>query len=163
MNLSVDYFTAKRTQKRSKTADVSGKVFEAVEIATKVLRLCYPLRTVKATKCYFNNHPVEPFLRPEHPGLDEGHDPKLKKFTQQCKEYVVVDVYFLFASLANESEGEKDAFAVEVAFPVGVERVRWNRIVRVRWADLGFHNQGNHSDDQPVPELLGETFVNNWL
>ncbi|MBI2120263.1 MAG: hypothetical protein HYT94_01405 [Parcubacteria group bacterium] len=156
------YFTEKKSQNRKRVTNVSGKAHEALEIATKVLRLCYPLRTVRGVHCYYNNTPIEPFLEAEHPSLAECDDPNTKKFSIPCKEYVVVDIYFLFGD-HYASKNAQTAFVVEVAFPQNVERARWSSIARVRWTDLNWNRQGNFVGDNPVPQIIGETFVNDWM
>lgn len=145
-----EYFLRKGSQPRRRISDVSGKAFEAVEVATQVLRLCYPMRYVKAVHCYYNNEPIEPFLAQEH------FTPRLHRDL----EHVVVDVYFLFGG-NYESTSEDEAFAVEVIMPVNAERARWN-VARVRWADLGWNTYGNYEGDNPAPQLVGETIANFW-
>jgi|GEM_PF-3937790 len=157
-SVSSEYFTDKVTHSRREVSDVSGKAFEAVEIATQVLRLCYPLRPVSAVRTYYDNTPIEPFLNAEHSSLSDAES----SMAVPIPSYTVVDVNFLFGG-AYVSRGENDAFAVEVAFPADAKRVRWQTIIRVRWADLSWGRLGNHHGDLPVPELVGETFVNTWF
>jgi len=152
--LSAEYFINKKGQMRKRVADTSGKAFEALEIATQVLRLCYPLRMVKAVHVYYNNEQIEPFVRPQHPGI-EGWD-------KPITEHIVCDIYFLFDD-AYTSKDEDDAFVVEVVFPQGAERNRWDALARVRWFDLGWVKMGQYNGDSPVPQLSGETFVNTWM
>ncbi|HSH31545.1 MAG TPA: hypothetical protein VK963_02650 [Candidatus Saccharimonadales bacterium] len=154
--VSTDYFAAKQAQSRKEVSDTSGKAFEAQEIATQVLRLCYPLRQVTAVHAYYNNSPMKPFVRAEHPNL-KGHHGGLEKMKKSAQQYVVVDIYFLFGG-AYVSKSEEEAFVVEVAFPLDTERARWASLARVRWADLGWL-----PNDSPVPQLTGETFVNAWM
>lgn len=147
------YFLDKKNHMRKKVSDLSGKGFEAVEIATQVLRLCYPLRNVVAVHSYYNNEPIAPFVRAEHEGV-EGRD-------QVPTEHVVVDVYFMFDD-AYTTKSEDEAFVVEVAFPQGLERTRW-AVARVRWCDMGWNARGQYSGDNPVEQLSGETLVNFWM
>ena len=148
--VSNKYFLNKKSQSRKKVADTSGQAFEALEIATQVLRLCYPLRALGAVHCYYNNSKFEPFVAHEQGGK------------APVKNYIVVDIYFFFEGEAYGTKTEDDAFAVEVAFPQNVERARWH-IARVRWADLGWRLRGNHRGDTPVPQLVGETIVSHWM
>jgi hypothetical protein len=150
-----EYLTGKRSHRRKKVSDTGDKAFEAVEIATRVLRLHYPERQVRGVRCYFDNTPIEPFLAPEHLTTKGPAD-------NTRKEHIVVDVYFVFGGAVYPSKSEEDAFVVEVVFPKCAERVRWQGLVRVRWADLGWKKHGNHQGDNPVPNLAGETFVNLW-
>ena len=145
-----EYFLAKLSQERKKVSDLGDKPFDAIEIATKVLRLCYPLRDIKAVHTYWNNAPREPFYR------KQGEAPHyLEK-----RDTLTVDIFFLFNDV-HGSDREEDAFVVEVTYPVDVERARWD-IARVRWTDLAWNKQSQRIEDRPVPSLVGETIVNFW-
>src|ERR1041385_2099742 len=125
--LTTEYFIAKKGQKRKKAANVGEKVFDAIEIATKALRLCYPLPEVKAVHCYYNNEKIEPFIAPQHgEEFATNHDGD-----GEVKDFIVIDVYFFLGFNAYEPVSEKDAFVVEVVFPKQFVRKRWN-IARVR-------------------------------
>lgn len=160
-DVPADYFSVKSSQDRMRVSDVSGKAFGAIEIARQVLRLCYPLRQIAAVHCYYNNSPMEPFVGAEHPDLPV-HQEGFEKLTKPPKEYIVVDIYFLFDDQFG-SKNEDEAFAVEVAYPVDVSRVRWRSIARVRWEDLCWKMMGSVQGGVPVPRLYGETFVNLWM
>src|SRR5438552_4130143 len=100
--LSPAYFTKKKAQARKRAATTSGKVFDALEIATKVMRLCYPLPEVKAVRCYYNNDAIEPFIAPQH-----GQD-LVEKHGGDIKDHVVVDIYFFLGFSAYEPKTEND-------------------------------------------------------
>ena len=136
--------------------DISGKTVRAMEIAQQVLRLCYPLRALHATHVYYNNAPVEPFLSPEHTGLKARTEVALR-MGRPIKEHLVFDVYFFWKD-ERIMYNMDNAFVVEVVFPEGAQRARWDAIIRVRWADLGWP-----AGDAPFPLLVGETFVNDWM
>lgn len=153
--LTKEYFEAKRRQDRKSVADTGSKGFEAVEIATRVLRLHFPSRHVRAVRTYFNNEPMPPFVK-------ANQSPLAGKLGGPVRMHIVVDVYFFFGGQFG-SDGEQDAFVVEVAFPIEAQRAQWQCIARVRWADLNWERMGSHAGDVPVPHLIGETFINDWL
>lgn len=167
LGFTSDYFTNKKNHERKQIFDISEKNFEALQITQKVVGLCYPWRFIKAVHCYYDNTPIEPFMLPELQldsdlqkfAEEDGLTKREKKQMQPIKDYIVIDVYFLFGDSAYPSQGEQDAFMVEVAFPVGGEKARWASLARVRWIDLAWPNKYGAV---PVAELMGEIYVNAW-
>lgn len=143
----------KSGQPRKRIADLSGKALRAQEIALQVFRLCYPMPALNGCRLFYNNTPVEPFLRAEHPSLSSDEHPRHRALSVPLREFVTIDICLFF----DKRRTPEEAFLVEVVFPEHAERARWSSIIRVRWADLAW---GVHFD-APVPVLAGETFVSD--
>jgi hypothetical protein len=167
--LTPQYFLNKLTQDRKKIeGDINQLASHALDLAGLTRQLCYPLPIILKTALYYNNAPFTPYLLAEHPGLEvEGVQygtPEMKEAARQTsvpiKDYVVIDVHYFF-DRPRQVKKLEDSFVVEVAFPQGTQRARWN-LIRVRWCDLGWSKRGNHCNDVPIPCLCGETYANNW-
>ena len=148
------YFLAKPRQPRKLASSTNNKVFDAVEIANKVLRLCFPYRVVKTTRVYWNNFGTNLLIT--------SSDPEIGPEWVKAK---TVDVYFWLLDQRFEQQErydpdqEKESFVVEVAYPAKkpkYEKGRWD-IARVRWAHLGL------DEDSPIEALVGETYTNFWF
>jgi hypothetical protein len=162
--LTPKYFVEKLTQERELIVEIDRQAAHALNIAWQVLRLCYPMRQTTKVRMYNNYAPFTPFLRAEHPGLDltgvkfgtPAMSKAAKKMAVRIEDHNVVDIYYFLDGVC-----EKDAMLVEVAFPQGLQRVRWD-IVRARWCDLSWTTYGDGQADIPLPHYCGEAFINHW-